>query len=349
MLFRQLLSTGADHGSERKVFRTGETIQHGFSYMHREFRTLLGNATGQHQFVMALNVDVRGFSSFCRDVDSPQAVLFIKKVYRKLIEEYFPNASFFKPTGDGLLITIPYTEKDVQENVAETINTCLRVLKDFPSFCTGDPMIRFGVPTEIGIGVSMGPACQVVSDGKTLDYCGRALNLASRLMDFARPSGLVFDESLDVNLLDPELLQPFLQDRVYLKGLAENKPIDIYHTPDTKIDDRSRQPIHRPREIQRAMTLRKIKQSLNVAPRIRFTLPSEPKTVEQIEMWVSCPAMVSGREIGGTVNFPLHVQYELPAGKPSLMINTKRLLSKLKLAGTKDKHEVNFRAHYEEK
>lgn len=78
--------------------------------MHREFKELLKDATGMSEYVIAVNLDIRGFSSFSKKVESPDVALFIKKVYSKLLDGYFPNASFFKPTGDGLLLTIPYNE-----------------------------------------------------------------------------------------------------------------------------------------------------------------------------------------------------------------------------------------------
>ena len=81
--------------------------------MHREFRELLEKATGFSEFVVAINVDIRGFSPFSKTVESPEVAMFIKRVYMKLIDEYFSNASFFKPTGDGLLVILPYTEENL--------------------------------------------------------------------------------------------------------------------------------------------------------------------------------------------------------------------------------------------
>ena len=114
--------------------------------MHRTFRKLLENATGVSEFVIAINLDIRGFSSFSKEVESPDAAIFIKKVYRKLIDDYFPNASFFKPTGDGLLIILPYTENNLQDILRNTINSCFKALTNFGSFCANDPMINFNVP-----------------------------------------------------------------------------------------------------------------------------------------------------------------------------------------------------------
>jgi hypothetical protein len=318
--------------------------------LHREFRSLLDSATGVHEFIIALNADIRGFSTFCREVQDPQAVLVIKKIYKKLIDEYFPDASFFKPTGDGLLIAMTCTETNAEQVIPQALITSLRVLKDFPKFCEGEAMIRFKVPQRIGIGLSMGPACRIVAEDKTLDYCGRVLNLASRLMDLARPSGVVFDQSLDVTLLPPELVQSFSQDRVYIRGVAEEDPIDVYHTPDTQIDDRSRRPLREAREKKMTLTFREIRQSLKVAPNIRCTLPSEPKAADQIEVWIKCPAMASGRRLKGSTNIPVHnFRYRSVGGTPCVLINTKNLVHHLKIARIKDRHKVEIRVHYGEK
>jgi len=81
--------------------------------MHRTFRKLLESAIGISEFIIAVNLDIRGFSSFSKEVESPSVAMFIKKVYMKLIDTYFSDASFFKSTGDGLLMIIPYTEKNL--------------------------------------------------------------------------------------------------------------------------------------------------------------------------------------------------------------------------------------------
>ena len=77
--------------------------------MHRRFRKLLEDATGESEFVIAVNLDIREFTQFSQKVESPDVTMFIKRVYMKLIDEYFVDACFFKPAGDGLLILIPYT------------------------------------------------------------------------------------------------------------------------------------------------------------------------------------------------------------------------------------------------
>jgi len=90
--------------------------------MHRIIRKLLDDAAGISEFIIAVNLDIRGFSTFSQRVESPDAAMFIKRVYIKLIDEYFADLSFFKPTGDGLLLIIPYNERNLQEVVRGIIH-----------------------------------------------------------------------------------------------------------------------------------------------------------------------------------------------------------------------------------
>jgi len=164
-----------------------------------EFKELLKDATGETQLIIAVNVDIRGFSPFSNLRDSFEVALFIKRVYTRLIDQYFTDAAFIKPTGDGLLVVIHYTETDYKDVMTRTVKTCLSILRDFQSFFSNDDVVRFEVPKKMGIGLSSDTACRIVSgDHKTIDYSGKTLNLASRLMNLARPSGIVFDSEFGI-------------------------------------------------------------------------------------------------------------------------------------------------------
>lgn len=89
-------------------------------------------------------------------------------------------------------------------------------------------MVNFDVPGNLGIGLARGAATSLTSGDKVLDYSGRPLNLASRLMDLARPSGVVFDTSLGHELLPESTQEQFFQESVYVKGIAESAPISVY-------------------------------------------------------------------------------------------------------------------------
>ena len=312
--------------------------------MHRVFRELLEDATGVSEFIIAVNLDIRGFSSFSKKVESPDTAMFIRKVYMRLIDNYFPNASFFKPTGDGLLITLPYTEKDLQDIAENTINTCLKVLKEFGTFCANDPMINFEVPRKVGIGLSRGTACRLVSKNKILDYSGRVLNLASRLMDFARPSGIVFDSEFGIELLSDKQIELFAKDSIYTKGIAEREPIDIYYTKDlTRIPLLSKQPIDRIKwnTSKDSLTLRKIK---GYPPRFYYMLETEPIDPSQIRVSITYPGVVRGKKYKEILSFFdfSNFQYSLEAGKPTVIVEFDALAKRLEAAGVKDSWGVDI-------
>ncbi len=318
--------------------------------MHRQLKALLEKATGISEFVIAANVDIRGFSSFSMRVESAEAAVFLKKVYKKLIDEYFPNASFFKPTGDGLLIIIPYAEENLKDTVTSTITTCSKVLVDFGSFCVNDPMINFDVPSRVGIGLSRGAACRLVSDGKTLDYSGRVLNLASRLMDLSRPSGIVFDTNFGMQLIPEELRKKFSEDSVYIKGIAEREPIKIYYTTDlTQISTLSKQPLEKIKwnTITDQKTLQHINEigSSDDGSRFRYNLPTEPFDSSQIKIKVTHPTTMEYNYGFYFENF----EYILEAERSVVFVEFDTLAKRLESNGVKDDWEVTIEIMYPEK
>ena len=66
------------------------------------------------------------------------------------------------------------------------------LVEAFGQITANDFMINFPVPQRLGVGVARGTATRLASGGQVLDYTGRCLNLAARLMDKARPYGVVF-------------------------------------------------------------------------------------------------------------------------------------------------------------
>jgi class 3 adenylate cyclase len=210
--------------------------------MHREFRRLLEGAKGVSEFPIALNVDIRGFSKWSGD--SAESGLFIKKVYIRLIDEFFQDASFYKATGDGLLVIFPVNENDPQTSVRNIVSRSLKIVEKFASLTADDPMINFKTPGAVGIGLARGPASRLVSGRRTLDYSGATLNLASRLMDLARPKGVILDGQFGFDLLTPSVAKKFKSERVYLKGVAPNSGSNIYYTSDwTEIPASAKQPL----------------------------------------------------------------------------------------------------------
>lgn len=297
--------------------------------------------------MIAVNVDIRGFSAFSKTVESTDTAMFIKKVYAKLIDGYFRGSSFVKPTGDGLLIIIPYTENTLQKIATEVISDCLKILVDFGSFTSSDPMINFDVPQKIGIGLSRGSACCLHSGKKVLDYSGRVLNLASRLMDIARPSGIVFDSGFGLELIQEEVAAGFAKDTVYIRGVAESEPIEVYYAQKyVTISDQLRVPLSVVDwgELTDKKTLKELKESALFL----YTLPAKPLDPKQIKVRVYYPKVVKGRRREGIESYRdfSDFEYVLEAGKPCVSVRFDALAKTLEKDEVKDSWEVRIRISY---
>ena len=316
--------------------------------MHKVFRKLLKEATGISEFIIAINLDIRGFSTFSKKVESPDVAMFIKRVYMKIIDHYFRKASFFKPTGDGLLIIVPFTEKKLHKTAKDVIDICLRILKNFGNFCTNDPMVNFEVPRMIGIGICRGTACRLLSGSTTLDYSGRVLNLASRLMDIARPSGIVFDDDFGIDLLSESQVKLFKKDTIFIKGIAERNPINIWYTKDsTSISPLSKQPIDKIKwntDVNR-LTLKEIKESTD---RFWYDLQTEPLDPNEIKIKISYPGIRKGRKAKGYISFFQfsNFEYILEAGRPKVKVEFDTLQKRLKTLGVKDTWDITIEIIY---
>jgi len=306
---------------------------------------------GVSEFIIAVNVDIRGFSAFSKEVESPDVAVFIKKVYIELIDNYFNDASFSKPTGDGLLITIPYTETNLQDIARNTIGSCFKVVREFENFCANDPMINFDVPKRVGIGLSRGTACRLVSKSKILDYSGRVLNLASRLMDLARPTGIVFDAGFGIELLSDEQIELFEKDSIYLKGIAEREPVDIYYTKNlTTILPVSRQPLEKIKW-NTVVDTKTLKQIRDLGPIFIYNLQTEPIDLNEIRVKITHQAIIRGRKRKGIINkFGIsNFSYYLDAGRPRISIQFDALAERLEANGVKDNWDVLIEINYPER
>jgi len=300
--------------------------------MHRVFRKALDGATGESKSIIVVIVDIRGFSAFSKEVESPETAMFVKRVYMKLIDSYFPYASFYKSTGDGLLLTIPWGEKNLEEVSRKVIASCIACHSKFGSMCSGDPVINFKVPDKIGIGVARGTACCLVSGEIIIDYSGRLLNLTSRLNDLARPSGIVTDGAFDISLLTDEQRAIFEENNnIYLRGIAEDEPISIYFTPEfTTISKYNKQPI----AAKRWRYVKDIKpyRDLLKFNKFRYLLESEPLSSDNISVTIKHPKMLKGKTQKGYISIFgfADFTYSVEAGKPVVWVDFPRLCERLK-------------------
>lgn len=158
-------------------------------------------------------------------------------------------------------------------------------------------MVNFEVPAKLGIGLARGAATRLHSEEEVLDYSGRPLNLAARLMDMARPSGVIFSDTLGLDLLDPELLERFEAAEVYVRGLAEDDPMSVHYLAEqTVIEDAYKRPLHRTHvhaEPDQEVTVREMDQMGN----LRFALSKVPIDRSRINLVARFPdATPSGKK-----------------------------------------------------
>jgi class 3 adenylate cyclase len=189
-----------------------------------DFTDLLGTAEGRSEYIICVFADVRDFSAFCHGHDAPEVAMYIRRVYIRLLRDFFPEATFFKPTGDGLLLVYrcEQNNQSLLTTAADVIDACVACVEAFPSICEGDLMVNFAVPQRIGIGIARGTACCLHSGGRTLDYSGHVLNLAARLMGMARPGGIVIDADFMLDALPAPHRHRFEAATVPVTGLSAN-------------------------------------------------------------------------------------------------------------------------------
>jgi class 3 adenylate cyclase len=317
--------------------------------MHREFRELLDEATGTSEHVIVIVVDIRGFSSFCQKTESFDVANYIRAVYTKIIDNYFPQASYYKPTGDGLLVVFAVPSKNFKEFIIQRIHACLSLLNEFENIVKDDPLINFETPSKIGIGVARGSACRISSNAKTLDYSGRVLNLTARLMDVARPSGIVLDSSIGFNLLPKEIQNVFLAEDIYVRGIAEETSIHVYYSKQhTIISSSYKKPLKGPswKRIKKTWTYKTIREWDVVA--LAITLDPVPSDPKQVYLEVSYDVSEK-RRCFATLNMgDKGITYERIADKSYLHVDREILLANLAARNLKDDDKITLEAIYPE-
>ena len=193
------------------------------------------SSNGRSEFVIAAVCDIRGFSSFSKNHEAPDIAMFTKRFYVKLLEEYFADTDFAKPTGDGLLLLFKYSESNLNQVAEKVLKSCLKVVRDFPTMMRDDVMINYAVPDAVGFGIARGTAFCLYSDDEAVDYSGQTLNLASRLNEFARPQGVVIDGGFMKSVIPQDIRESFYNDTVYVRGIAEDFPREVFCSDDVII------------------------------------------------------------------------------------------------------------------
>jgi len=139
--------------------------------------------------LLALVVDLRGFTNFCErpEIESP----YVTKLGALLYDFVDERMSRIRPDllkflGDGLLACWELEGDTRQLVVEEALNGIKRVVLDYSSFLA-DPSLIYGAPQAVSGGVACGLAAAL---GERGDYFGRPINLASRLCAES-PGGMI--------------------------------------------------------------------------------------------------------------------------------------------------------------
>lgn len=311
--------------------------------MHKALKAALPEARGVSTSIFAIVADIRGFSKFSLLHESPDVAMYIKRVYIRLIEEYFPFASFYKTTGDGLLMTVTFDEDDIEDRARATVDACLRCHREFPNICAGDKMINFEVPSLIGFGVTRGTACCLVSGELVLDYSGQILNLASRLTDLARPEGVILDGQFGIELLSNPVKEKFEPTEVHIRSVAEAEPRSIYILKGV---------VEVPAYAKMPLDFENWEQVIHEATlaewRIRsqweVPLPRRLRRADGFRAEVTSPKYRSGKPVPGVMTriSLKNVRYAPIAGRPIIIIDPAELVKKVRSGKTPLKTTVRL-------
>lgn len=298
--------------------------------MDGELREALEHAKGESGYIFAVVADIRGFSTFSQRHESPDVATYVKRVYIRLIDDYFPFATFYKATGDGLLMAVPFDDTNLADMAQKTVAGCLHCLDEFGAICCDDPMVNFRTPDKIGFGIARGTACCLTSDGTTLDYSGHLVNLASRLMDLARPSGVVLDGAFGVDLLDADIRQLFVPEEVFVRSVAESDSVTVYVLKGVvQIQEDAKRPIAREiwEEVRESRTYR---EWMALAPVYRISLDSPLTRRDAIRVSLLSPLRRAGKEVKNieTETFLQSGEYqcEILANEQQVLVNVNSLL-----------------------
>jgi class 3 adenylate cyclase len=277
--------------------------------MYRIIQRAMADAETRSDHILAVNLDVRGFSRFCKEVESLDAALFVKKAYTKILDCVFTDSDFHKLHGDGLIILYIYKEGQLKPMLNRVVELSVKAIDLFPTLFSKDPMLSFETPKNIGIGIARGPASQLYLGKKTLDYFGSPINLAARLSDMAEPKGVVIDAKTEAGLLRPRLRGKFSSDRVYVKGFAEADPLEIlFLAGTTEIAPGYKRPLNE--IIWETATLTRKFGELIVGPNHAIPLDHKPLDSSQIALKVIYPAYSNGERLKNKVVHRTGMEFE---------------------------------------
>ncbi|MHB1640057.1 MAG: nucleotidyl cyclase domain-containing protein [Candidatus Dormibacteria bacterium] len=258
--------------------------------LHERFREELRTARAGSCQVLATFLDIRGFSSFSAVGESFDTALYLRSIFDKILSDIFADAAYFKSTGDGLMLIheLHHTAAQLPEMVSSVLLRATGLVDAFGAMVANDPTINFEVPQHLGVGIARGSVTKLVSDSGVLDYTGRCLNLAARLMDKARPYGVVFNDRRASDLMTEQVATLFTLDSVCLRGIAETSPLVILISRGVNISQADREPIPQGTRTWGASTDVEIPEIRRSAV-YTFWLPRYPHSYERVGVEVNYP------------------------------------------------------------
>jgi class 3 adenylate cyclase len=307
-------------------------------------------AFGVSEFAIAVFVDIRGFSSFSERTEAPNTAMFIKRVYMRLMDNYFSDAAFCKPTGDGLMMIFSYDENTLLQTSATVVSAAVRAVSEFSKICENDPMINFTVPQKIGIGIARGTACKLSAGGRVLDYSGRILNLSARLTSIARPEGVVIDGEFYESMIPESERSRFRSSEVYVRGIAEVSPRAVFLLDSVSgVPSENLQPMHNPawKEIKESFSLKTFAQA---GPKYVVDLNAVPDP-KYFSVIVTHPARSGGRMVTGVVTEMVlepnkHCSLTHHGGIWQVAIDIAVILANLKEKGLPQKSTIQLKVRF---
>ncbi|MCE5180245.1 MAG: hypothetical protein LLG15_00440 [Betaproteobacteria bacterium] len=303
------------------------------------------DAEGRSEFVIIVVCDIRNFSGFSTEREAPEMAIFISKFYEKLLSDYFTDAVFAKPTGDGLIMAFKHksNQADLLIVAESVLNKCLKAVADYPAMLTNDLMINFPLPPKIGFGVARGTAFCLFAGEEIIDYSGQILNLASRLNDLAKPSGIVIDEAFLAGAIPEKIRKLFRTESVYIRGIAEDSPRMIFCSKDVIIPESSKHPLnsYKWEKTEIKTTYLKVK---NVVGSYTISLPAEPLTKDKCKIKMSWASVINPGHTSSIEVTPYTLANDAEGFSVIFDLGaTKKEIEKEKLA---DDSVITFSVHY---
>ncbi len=166
-----------------------------------------------------LNIDVRSATKLSnrstRDsLDEAKRLLVLVELFRRETNGCSPN--FVKSTGDGIMCVWHLYSKDRQSTLKNVVELALKLNANLSKDLCNKLQ---DTPLKLGFGLTYGYVAEAKVWEKT-DYFGHTANLAAKLQDSARPSGLVIDGEYIKTLKESKLTNNALTEHDATAALA---------------------------------------------------------------------------------------------------------------------------------